>query len=75
MLDLNIVWGVALTAMVLACPLMMFGMMAMAALPITRRWFGQRGGGHMMCHGIMSQGSEPENQPAIRSLDQHGTDM
>ena len=50
MFDLNVLWGVALTAMVLACPLMMFGMMAMAAMPFTRRWFGHRG--HMMCHGM-----------------------
>ncbi len=75
MLDLNILWGIAFTAVVLACPLMMSGMMLMAALPLTRRWFGSRGGGHMMCHGMMSHGSETEHQPAVRSLDQHGTEM
>ena len=63
MLGLDALWGVALTVMVLACPLMMFGMMAMAALPFTKRWFGHRGG-HMMCHG-MSHGSTAENDASV----------
>jgi len=74
MLNLNVLWGVALTVMVLACPLMMFGMMAMAALPFTRRWLGHRGE-HMMCHGMMTHGSAAEDDQASRAVEQRATEM
>ncbi len=62
MFDISNLWAVAVAAMVLACPLMMVGMMAMAAFPFSRRLLGKQGS-HMMCHGMPhSPTSEEERQ-------------
>ncbi len=62
MFDLSIVGTAAVALMVLACPLMMLGMMGMAVLPFTRGRSSKRGG-HKMCHGGAHGTADDEESP------------